>query len=301
LADGGITRGVAGGESGLIFQDNAIRRMTFAPGTDYVFQIERISQDRGLYAPYSIIRAGERIFFLSIAGLHVVSPAQGYPVQIGKERFDRTLLIDIDRSNLQLCIGANDPRGSRVFWAYKSASGTGGRYDKLLCYDYLVDRATIVPMQGEYLAQMAQPSQSLDALDTKYPNLDLMTTSLDSFAGSTQPELMQFDTTHKLALFGGAPIEAVIETAEEGTDGQRLRVQGLRPITDAPTLFMSCSKRETTRDPAAYVSEMAPLVSGICPFNVSTRYSRGRLRIPAGINWTFAAGIEPKFALEGAR
>jgi hypothetical protein len=300
LADGGITRGVAGGESGLIFQDNAIRRMTFAPGTDFVFQIERISQDKGLYAPYTIIRAGERVFFLSIDGLNLISPLQGYPVQIGKERFDRTFLADLDRSNLQLCIGANDPRGSRVFWAYKSASGSGNVYDKLLCYDYVLDRATIVPMRGEYLVQMAQPSISLDAMDTKYPNIDLMTTSLDAFAGSTEPELMQFDTLHQLALFGGAPIEAVVETTEEGTDGQRLRVRGLRPITDALSLFMSCSKRETTRIAATYVAESAPLVNGICPFNVSTRYARGRLRIPAGTNWTYAAGVEPQFALEGA-
>jgi len=301
LPDGGIVRGVAGGESGLIFQDNAIRRMTFAPGTDYVFQIERISQDKGLYAPYSIIRAGERILFLSIAGLHMISPLQGYPVEIGKAKFNRTFLADIDRGNLQLIIGANDPRGSRVFWAYKSNSGSGALYDKLLCYDYILDRATLVPMTGEYLVQMAQPSISLDAMDTKYPNIDTMTLSLDSFAGSTQPELMQFDSAHKLALFGGTPIEAVIETAEEGTDGQRVRVQGLRPITDAANLYMTVSKRETTRDPVAYVTEVTPLASGMCPFNVSTRYSRARLRIPAGTSWNFAAGIEPQFALEGAR
>jgi hypothetical protein len=301
LPDGGITRGVAGGESGLIFQDDAIRRMTFAPGTDYVFLIERISEDKGLFAPYSIIRAGERIFFLSISGLHVISPSQGYPVQVGKERFDRTILADIDRSNLQLCLGANDPRGARIFLAYKSASGTAGNYDKMICYDYLIDRATIVPMKGEFLAQMAQPTASLDALDGRYPNVDAMTISLDSFAGSTQPELMQFDTMHRLSLFGGQPIEGVIETAEEGTDGQRVRVQGLRPITDATTVLMSCSKRERTFDPAVYVSESAPLASGICPFNISTRYSRARLRVPAGTNWTYAAGVEPKFATEGAR
>ena len=33
LPDGGIVRGVGGGESGIIFQDGAIRRMTYAPGS----------------------------------------------------------------------------------------------------------------------------------------------------------------------------------------------------------------------------------------------------------------------------
>src|SRR5436853_306708 len=68
LPDGGIVRGVAGGEYGNIFQDGAIRRMTFAPGSPFVFQIERIAEDRGLYAPYSLIRSGDRIFFLSADG-----------------------------------------------------------------------------------------------------------------------------------------------------------------------------------------------------------------------------------------
>jgi hypothetical protein len=31
--DGGIVRGVAGGEYGVIFQETAMRRMTYAPGS----------------------------------------------------------------------------------------------------------------------------------------------------------------------------------------------------------------------------------------------------------------------------
>src|SRR5258708_23749709 len=66
--DGGIVRGVAGGEAGIIFQDQAIRRMSYVPGSPIIFQIDRITQDKGLYAPYSIIRAGERIFFYAGQG-----------------------------------------------------------------------------------------------------------------------------------------------------------------------------------------------------------------------------------------
>jgi hypothetical protein len=56
--DGGIVRGVAGGEFGTVFQDQAIRRMSYIPGSPLIFQIERIAQDLGLFAPYSIVRAG---------------------------------------------------------------------------------------------------------------------------------------------------------------------------------------------------------------------------------------------------
>ncbi len=70
LPDGGVVRGVAGGEYGLIMQDQSIRRMIYAPGSDLVFQIDRVAQDRGLNAPYSLVPAGERLFF----GRHSVSP-----------------------------------------------------------------------------------------------------------------------------------------------------------------------------------------------------------------------------------
>jgi hypothetical protein len=296
--DGGIVRGVAGGESGVIFQDAAIRRMTFAPGSPFVFQIERISQDRGLYAPYSLVKAGDKTFFLTSQGFYGITPGE-LPAPIGKEKFDRTFLADVDRGNLQLVIGAADPRSSRVFWAYKSIAGTVGYYDKLLCYDWALQRATLVPMMGEFLLGIAQPGTTLEGLDSISGSLDALIPSLDSFATSVAPELAQFDTIHKLAFFRGANIEAILETTEEGTDGQRVAVNGLRPITDAPTVYGSVSKRENAQTVATYSTETLINSIGMCPASVSTRYSRGRARIPAGTSWTFAAGIEPKAVIVG--
>jgi hypothetical protein len=42
--------------------------------TSTIFQIERISQDKGLFGPYSLVRAGERIFFFSTQGFHRIDP-----------------------------------------------------------------------------------------------------------------------------------------------------------------------------------------------------------------------------------
>ena len=64
-------------------------------------------------------RAGEIVFFLTPQGLYRVAPGE-LPVEIGKAKFNRTLMADIDRGNLQLAIGAADPRQSRMLLAYKS-------------------------------------------------------------------------------------------------------------------------------------------------------------------------------------
>ena len=118
LPDGGIVRGVAGGEYGYIFQDGAIRRMTYAPGSPVIFQIDRISEDYGLYGPGSIIRLGEQVFFYSAKGFKKIAPG-GVITPIGRERVDRTFFGDLDKGSLQLFMGAADPRSTRAFWAYK--------------------------------------------------------------------------------------------------------------------------------------------------------------------------------------
>ncbi len=173
--DGGIVRGVAGGDqSGVIFQDQAIRRMSYVPGSPIIFQIDRITQDKGLYAPYSIIRAGERILFYAGQGFHKIEPG-GVPEPIGREKVDRTFLADLDKGNLQLFMGAADPRSTRVYWAYKSISGVMDAYDKLLGYDFLLDRFFPVLSTGEYLLGMSQTGLTLENLDSISASLDALT------------------------------------------------------------------------------------------------------------------------------
>ncbi|CCE04131.1 conserved hypothetical protein [Bradyrhizobium sp. STM 3843] len=297
--DGGIVRGVAGGEAGIIFQDQAIRRMSYVPGSPIIFQIDRITQDKGLYAPYSIIRAGERIFFYAGQGFHKIEPG-GVPEQIGREKVDRTFLGDIDKGNLQLFIGAADPRSTRVYWAYKSVSGAIGTYDKLLGYDFLLDRFFPVQASGEYLLGMSQTGLTLENLDSISPSIDAMTLSLDAYATAVQPEIAQFSPVHVLGFFRGANLEATIESAEQGTDENRITIRGFRPVTDATTLYGSVSFRDTPSVAASAGAEvLVNARTGRCDVRRDTRYSRFKVRIPAAVSWSFCAGVIPDLTTSG--
>jgi hypothetical protein len=183
LPDGGIVRAVGGGETGLITQDSSLRRMIYAPGAPYVFQIDRVAQDKGIFAPLSLVRAGDRLFFAGNDGFYMILPG-GYPTAIGKERFDRTFFADVDTGQLQLIIGASDPRAPRVYWAYKSQSGAAGLFDKILCYDYVLERASLISQSGEYLATLARPGLTLEGLDSISSSIDALTFSLDDVATS---------------------------------------------------------------------------------------------------------------------
>ena len=301
LPDGGVVRGVAGGEYGAIFQESTIRRMTYIPGSPLIFAIERVSEDVGLLAPYSLMSTGNQIFFLAAQGFMRMSVG-GTPEPIGKERVDRTFLADYDNGALQLIIGATDPEASRVYFAYKSQTGQVGLFDKLLPYDYALNRwGSVINASGEYLSTLARPGLTLENLDSISGSIDALTFSLDDVSTAALSKLSAVNSAHKLGFYAGDNLEATIDTPEQSLDDRRVRVKGIRPITDAATCFGSLSTRETVQETAVYSAEQAVNARGVCPANVSTRLARGHLRIPAGTSWSYATGIEPAFGQEGKR
>lgn len=299
LSDGGIVRGVAGGEYGLIFQDATVRRMIYAPGSDVIFQIERITDDKGLFGPLSIVRAGDRVFARLTDGFYMIRPG-GVPEPIGKEVFDRTFYADVDKTQPQLFMGASDPTATRVYWAYKSLAGASGLFDKVIAYDYVLSRWAPLRISGEYLTSLAAPGITLESLDTQFSSIDAMTISLDDFSSVALTKIAAFNSAHKMGFFSGDNLEATLETAEQTLD-RRVRVRGLRPVTDAAECYASVGKRETLQEAVTYSDEQEVNVRGDCPQNVSTRLARGKLRIPAGEDWTFATGLEPEYKQQGKK
>jgi hypothetical protein len=385
LADGGLTRGVAGGDQyGIVFQDSAIRSMTFNPGSPTVFDILKVSSSDGMFAPYSAVNAGGATYFCSTQGFKSIAPG-GTPVPIGKEKFDRAFFADVDQANPQLIIGAPDPKAPRIYWAYKSLAGQAGLFDKIIIYDWMLQRATLVLMSGEYLATLAKPGVTLENLDAVAPGvititnaanngsglirltvsgltagsgpgntnlnsenavevygvtgtteangnwaftivdathidllgsafvhvyggggaiggaLDQLPFSLDSISNGALAQLSGVSSQHVVGFYAGSNLAATLQTAEQGDSLRRMRVQGLRPVTDAAAGLGAVVYRETLQA-ASSLSSATPIdARGLCPQNVSTRYARGQLVIPYGANWTFAAGIEPQFVLEGVQ
>lgn len=303
FADGGIVRGVAGGEFGVIFQDTSIRRMTFAPGSPYVFGIERIAQDDGIYAPYSMIGSGDRVFYISNDGFKMIKPG-GYPESIGKERVDRTFFADVDTGNLQLVIGVHDPNKTRVYWTYKSINGANERFDKVLCYDWALDKWSPIQISGEYMASAAKPGVTLEQVDTAYgSNIDTITlASFDDITTASLSALSAFDATHKLGFFEGENLAATLETGEQGADGRLIHIRGIRPVTDSGDLTCEISKRLTPQSTTVYSTATAlNTETGVCPAHVTTRYARAKISITGNSTWMYAAGVEPDFAIMGQR
>jgi len=289
---GGIVRGVAGGETGYVMSDSSVRRMTYNPGSPTVFNFDIIEEDIGLYAPTSLIRSRDRVFYLGPDGFKMLVPG-GLPKGIGKEKVDRSFFGEVDASNLRLIIGVADPKATRVIWAYKSQMGSANLFDRLLAFDWALDRWAVANMSGEYIAALARPGLTLEALDAISTSIETMTIPFDDIASSALAAVSGFDSSHRLGFYTGAPLEAVIETAESSGDGKRFYIRGFRPVTDAATVYGKISKRELASDLPSYSPEKLINRIGSVPVHVDTRFVRGIIRIPAGTSWTYAAGVEP--------
>lgn len=390
LADGGIVRGIAGNsQMATVFQDAGIKTFTYAPGADYIFYVQALSQDDGIYAPYSLIRSGDKIFWVSPQGFKVLLPG-GYPTPIGKERIDRTFFADVDTGNLQLVIGANDPTQTRVYFAYKSQAGAAGQFDKMLVYDWALDKWTPLIISGEYLASLSKPGITLEGVDAAYgtgtpvaatslttagvwtigvtgasvgrgvqitssgtlpsgytagtpyyvnggtfntftlsasggvgalagPTITSSSTgsgtlyyavesietlnlsSLDAISNAALSQLSGISASGALGFFTGGNLQATLETPEHGGDGRRIFVRGARVVSDAPTINVQVSGRESPQAAQTYTAASSIDARGFAPQRLSTRYSRTRVVIPSGTSWTFAAGVEPDVAPEGLR
>jgi hypothetical protein len=200
-----------------------------------------------------------------------------------------------------LLIGASDPKFHRVFWAYKSNSGTTGLFDKMICYNTALDRWSPVTVIGEFLGSMAQPGTTLENLDTISSSIDALTASLDSYATSVSPEIAAFSSSHVLSFFRGDNLEGIVETASSSILNGRAFVSELRAITDATTGYGSIGTRERWGDAEVFSDEQAMDSIGTIPARVSTRFARGRLRIPADTTWTFAQGFEAEAVPDGKR
>lgn len=375
LPDGGIARGVSGGDLGYILQDSAIRRMTFSPGSDVVFQIDRVGRDIGVLAPQSIINVNSKLFFISSKGFMRMDAGSSEPAPIGEARVNEFFASSYDSAGIGFVQSAADPNSNTCIWTFRTSGSSADGWDAMLIYNYIRDRWSYAEISGQYIGSIAKPGLTLEALDAIAPgaqsisnavnngvgrirltvpstsgwatgdyktislvvgtteangtwpitvinattidlqgstftnayvsggvvggSLDLLLFSLDSAQAASLANLAIAGPSNKVGYLNGNTLEATLETGEQSTDNKRILVRGFYVISDAPTVYGSISKREQLSDDLTYTNETLKNARGFVPQLRSTRYARGKIRIPAGTAWTFASGIRPDVTLDG--
>jgi hypothetical protein len=125
-------------------------------------------------------------------------------------------------------------------------------------------------------------------------SLEALAFSFDSIALATLPSIAGFTSTSALGFFSGATLEATLETSEQSFAPRRIFVNGMWPLTDANTVYGSVVTRDTLSNTTATEGTEGEMnADGYIPLLDEGRYVRGRVRIPHGVTWSFATGIEP--------
>lgn len=292
FADGGNITGFASTKAALyLFQEKCIRRILYVGG-DVIHRIDKLVENIGCIEPNSLIQYGQRCFFLSEDGWYMWD-FESQPVPIGLEKFDRWFLANASRDYWYAMTTAIDPK-NRVFAAGFSTGG-GDTPDHMLFFNYELGKATHAEVEHEILVPAIAIGISLDDLvgnlDTDYSiSFD------DPFYQGGAFYFGAFDTTHKLASFAGANMEATFETNEVMlVDGRRSSIEWVKPVTDASGATVAAGSKVKPSDTMTFQSQVSQQASGRCPQRGANGfYHAAKMVIPASETWTYVRGVEFK-------
>jgi len=299
----GNIQAIVGGESaGVIFMEKAIYRMSYV-GVPLVFQFDKIADNIGAFAPKSVASYGNMVFFLAQDGFYKLTGGQQL-TPIGNGKIDNFFFDDLS-SNLDGITSAIDPNNSIVVWSYRGSGATGTTNNKLLIYNYAVDKWSTGSGQDlEFIASASQEAfTTLESLDV-LGDLDNLPKSLDSyFYKEGIVGLAGFNSANKFGKFIANSLSATVDTTEfEGAKGKRSTLIECRPIVDGTSntsVTVTPITRQSQLDTTTTGTAVDTNDTGTCPLRSTSRYHRIRVSVTG--NFNTLSGVDIQARPEGGR
>jgi hypothetical protein len=303
VGDAGWVQGIVGNlgaADGAVFQERAITRMNYV-GPPAIFSFTTAEGARGTPAPGSIAQLGAVVYYLGEDGFYAFDGSRSTP--IGANKIDKTFFADLDQSYFHRISAAVDPINKLCLWAYPGIGNSGGNPNRILAYNWSLDRFTVSDLACELILRSLGFGYSLDGLDATGSTLDTLPFSLDSRAWTGGRILLSaFDPAHRLSYFTGAALSPTVDTGEAQLfPGTRAVVTNARPIVDGGVPSVALGTRERIIDPVSYGTAVAVDAIGNAPQRSAARYHRARLTLPAGAGFTHIGGVEIDAVPEGRR
>lgn len=289
-SEGGRVIAITGRESGTIFQERSISRMSYV-GLPTVFDIETVEEERGAICGGGVVDIGAFIFFIADDGFFVWNGTNSTP--IADNKVNRYFFRRLNYNARRRVVGAVDYVNSCIVWAFPT-SGTA--LDELIIFSYKENRWSHAFKTVEYLIGSAKLDVSLDDLllnlDVDYPiSFD------DSSYRGGKPTLGAFDSSHQYGLFNGLNMAATLDSAEfSGPDGRRVFINNARPIIDVGTPVVTVQlglRDQLMGENIVFQTAVVQETNGECPVLGDGRYVRFRVNVPADTTWSHARGVEP--------
>lgn len=301
--DTGWAQGIAGGlagADGVIVAEHGLFRVTYVGG-DQIFSFDLVEGARGTPAPGSLVVMGGNLFYLGEDGFYQTNGLAS--VAIGASQIDKFFFTDathgVDQTNFHRISALADPINKVVMWAYPSVSSTGGALDRVICYNWDVQRWSLITGLSalDLMMPIRSLGYSLDTLDTLSASLDALAYSLDSRQLTGGRLLIgAFKTDHTLYTFTGASLAATLFTIEAShPSGQRFDPREIRPLVEG-TANVSMTLTMLTRNDLDEAQTTGSAVSRSSrrrtfPVRTNARFQTAQIDIAAAQPWTKATGI----------
>ena len=288
--------GAIGGMDGAVFCKKAIYRLSYV-GPPTIFNITEVERDRGPVARNSLVNVGSFGFYLGEEGFWSFTGSGSQA--IGDQKVDRFFLNDLDQNYIDRVYGAADPVSKMVYWAYAGQNNSSGQPNKVIIYNWGIDRWSTAEVTQEYMFRNLSVAVTLENLDS-FGNLDALGVSLDdpSWIGGLT-SLNSFNSDYKLCRFTGTNLAATLETQEIG-GANRVFVNAIRPYVDGGTMTVKLKHRVAPTDAVTETSENSIDADGQAHFTVSTRFVRAQVNVAAGGEWTHAQGVDAETVADGS-
>jgi hypothetical protein len=264
-------------------------------GDKYAFTFPPMSSEKGTVSPWSVIEFGGLAYWLSADGFYAGTSEQQQ--NISERRIQKQFFDTMNYNAITRIYATIDPHASRIFWTY--AVGDADWNDRVLVYDWGLNRWSYLELDTYILARAATASLSLDAFT--WPSMDDPgLPSLDSFlyrAGA--PVLSGVGTDLKLSMLEGPTLPATLQTCSYQFDAaRRVRMRALLSFiegSDAEHVTVKVSKRKRYGEDWATSGAIPQQPSGYYRMNADGMFHRFQFDIPAGAVWSHAHGWEPNF------
>ncbi len=163
---GGPITGVLGGEVGYIFQRERVYRMTYVPGSEFVFQFDEVESGRGLAYPNSLVKLGNTAYYMSDDGLYQMDLASGSARPIGVGKFHEYMQDNVKKGAERFVYGAFSPQNDAILWAYPEAGAADVTTpNRVLWYNHHIDEASEAQLSIVAVSPWLTQGFTMDTMD----------------------------------------------------------------------------------------------------------------------------------------
>lgn len=288
IPDAGAITGLVGGEYATVLMERAIVRATYT-GPPLIWQFDKVETARGCQVPGSVCNIGHMVFYLSDDGFYAFDGSKSQP--IGAEKVNRWFFDDFNFGYKDKMTSVVDPQNQLAIWSYVSNSAIDTTPDRLLIYNYALNRWSYASVRADLVAPFFTAGYTLESLDQISASLDGLPASLDSALYKGGQYLFGGALGDKIYAFSGDPLEGTITTGETGiATGKHTIITRAYPYHEDGDVTVAIGLRGAHTDLVAYTAAGSPNAAGFVPFRAQDRYHRAKMTLTG--QWSYAQGMD---------